>query len=814
MGGIVTNPMIFKQLALTIPRLVSPRVMLLACLVVALCGCSTAPKKTEPKELAKLSLDSQEEAQKLRDSGNLQAAAAKYQEALRYHPSPSVHYELGDVLEKLGRNSEAKAQYDLALARNPNMPEATQALERLNAKVELADRSMKGGPAAPLPASASREQKPPAASASSGQRQTPPAASAPPEQVPAGEPSQTVEATPKQETPPPPEEQVDVFDEDRKFREMSELQPPAPSSGEDRTLLESPAPHISPKEDSESLMTDTEEIYAGRGTEEVHSEPEEAGPEAASWEPTENEPVPTSVQVNPKPSSDTITEHTAEVNSKRTVVANPPKVKPLKGGRGLLNSLDSPPEITTAIYRLPSQEAAQTNSEQIFMQAFDTELASPDESGTKVLVAETTNRPGERGLGSRKRLPPEAPVTVDYGAKTRQAGTTKPAPSTQGSSPKTSTPEAKTKSTSTATTTSDSTAPTQEKKGFFDRMFGEDEITYPEPPTPEAEKSLPSPYGREREELDLRPFHAERLKGKRKVEYEIQTCKDRYYKNKDLEGAIRCLNDKKIDFPENPEIYYELGLILEDAGDYSLARKNLELAIRYDPNNVEYKKAAARLDVSRAKDMRVNGDYAGAQSLLRKTVERYPDLVEAHRELGMVYSADALAKERGLELGTAATPNLEEIVKKTWLYAEEAYQEVITLTEGDYKDWYNLGVAIQKQNRDDKHAAAIKAYEKCILLNPEYANAHYHLGILYESSNVSAAIKHYEIALSQARRMPKGEGQDLVIKCLGSLGELNWRTGNKEKAAEYLTEYIQYAPGDAYIEQMLNQITSEPTTEG
>lgn len=28
--------------------------------------------------------------------------------------------------------------------------------------------------------------------------------------------------------------------------------------------------------------------------------------------------------------------------------------------------------------------------------------------------------------------------------------------------------------------------------------------------------------------------------------------------------------------------------------------------------------------------------------------------------------------------------------------------------------------------------------------------------------------------------------------------------------AEYLTEYIQFAPGDAYIEQMLNQITSEP----
>lgn len=760
-GGNVLNPMTIKLLALTIPRMTVPRAVLLACFVVILSGCSTAPKKNEPKELAKLSLDCQEEAQKLRDEGNLQASAAKYQEALRYHPSPSVHYELGDVLERLGKNNEAKAQYDLALARNPNMPEATQALERLDAKMELADRSMQGGPAAPLSRSSSTEQPPPSKS------------------------TQTADTTPASGNPPPPEDQLDVFDEDRKFREMSELKPPPPSE-EDLTAAESPASRPKSGEDVDSLLATTEELYASeRGTSEVYTEKDQ-------WEPTEDEPVPTSKRAG----------------SKRTAEVNPARNKPLRGGRGLLNSLDTPPDISVAA-QLPSSGERHGENEPVFIHALATEPAGSDARDGDDLITKVSGKPGERGLSSRKRLPSEAPVPLDYERKAKTTETRKPSFTSEGAAPPPSSPPVKKE-----TTVSEPVEDTREKKGFLSRIFSPDEITYPEPPTPEVEKALPSPYGREREELDLRPFHAERLKGKRKIEYEIQTCKDRYYKEKDLEGAIRCFNDKKIDFPENPQIYYELGLILEDCGDYSLARKNLELAIRYDPNNEEYKKAVARLDVGRAKELRVNGNYAGAQAILKKTVEKYPDMVEAHRELGLVYSADALAKERGAEVGTPASPNLGEIINQTWLYAEQAYQEVVNLTEGDYKDWYNLGVAIQKQNRDDKRSAAVKAYEKSISLNPEYPNAHYHLGILYESSNVAAAIRHYEIALSQARRMPRNEGQDLVIKCLGSLGELNWRIGNKDKAAEYLTEYIQFAPGDAYIEEMLNQITTEPTNEG
>lgn len=717
---------------------------------VLILGCSSASKKTEPKELAKLSLDAQEEAQKLRDQGNLQAAAAKYQESLRYRPSPSAHFELGGLLEKQGKYDEARSQYELALAKNPDMPEADEALDRLAAREELGSPVPDKGPAV----AASQRSK----SASSESSQEP---------VPTPAPTQpAVVLTP---------EEKDIFDEDRKFLEMSELQPPKEDS--DIARRGSPPEEHYSDPDNEYFPEEQDELTGfGRGSEPVRTTPGEE-----LLQPTQ-----------PKVST------TKSSRPQRTQDLSPVKEKTLRGGRGLLNSLEHPPEIHLASSREDEFNGIPPAN---WMEAQVFTAVDPYSEMAEALQVARSGRPGERGLGGGRKLPKEAPLPPAGKAQARSV----PA------APENFTLEDRSKAPRpTAVPKAQPSTPPEEKKGFWARTFGPEEITYPDPPTPEAEKALPSPYGTGREELDVRPFHMDRLKGKRKVEFDVQVCKDRYYKEKDLEGAVRCFNDKKIDFPENALIYYELGLVLEDAGNYPLARKNMELAVRYDPTNEEYKKTLARLDVGRARSLRVDGNYAAALSILRRTIERYPDMVEAHRELGRVYATDAMAKERGLEEGTPSSADLAAIIKRTWNYAEQAYQEVVALSDGDYKDWYNLGVAIQKQNQDEKRTSAIKAYERSITLNPDYPNAHYHLGILYESSNVSKAQEHYEIALRQARQMPKEEGQDLVMRCLASLGELNWRIGNKEKAAEYLTEYIQFAPGDAYIEQMLNQITSEP----
>jgi len=170
----------------------------------------------------------------------------------------------------------------------------------------------------------------------------------------------------------------------------------------------------------------------------------------------------------------------------------------------------------------------------------------------------------------------------------------------------------------------------------------------------------------------------------------------------------------------------------------------------------------------------------------------------------------ALDKEEALGRSGVDDPEARGAIQKDWQQAEIAYFKVVAGEGGDYKDWYNYGNALQRQNEGEKNAAAIRAYEKSISLNSDYAASHFNLADLYESSNVGKAFEHYERALSLGRRIPPDEERGMVMNSLAALGELSWRTGNKGQAAEYLTEYIQYAPDDTYIEEMLEQITSEP----
>ncbi|NUN96763.1 MAG: tetratricopeptide repeat protein [Candidatus Omnitrophica bacterium] len=712
-------------------------------------GCSTASKKTEPKELAKLSLDAKEEAQKLRDDGNLQAAAAKYQEALRYSPTPSVHYELGEVLAKLGKTEEARSQFELAIAKNPGMPEAREGLERLEAQMSLAKQSSSGPQALPSTRSSSPSSASSKVTDASGSTGT-------------GAPSGGSKPVPQ-----------DVYEEDRLFAEMEKIQPPKGEPDSSMGAIETGDPQTSGADPADTLMADTEALYGrGRGS-------ETSGGDGGRYE-EEGFTVP-SAGAGARPAS---------------------KNRALRGGRGLLRGGPSLPAIVVAGQgeeEEPSSPSFPEWGESGDSESAASSISQMDEptarSGRADQVAMVTGKPGERGWGStRSRFPESAQILEE---RTRHTDRQTPKPSLQSGASS----AAQTKS---AEEEEGSRADKPDRPGLFE----EDVITYPERSQPKGSERLPSPYVSDKEELDVRPFHLERLKGRPKRELDLQVCKDRYYKEKDLEGAVRCFTDKKIDFPEEPTLYYELALVLEDAGDYTLARKNLELAMRYDPKNAEYPKTLARLEVGRAKSLRTQGNYPDAVAVLMPLVEKYPDMVEAHRELGRVYAADAVAKEGALAAGASNAGQLEADIKRTWLSSERAYDQVVNLTEGDFKDWYNLGLAIQRQWDDTKRAAAIKAYEKSISLNPEYASAHYHLGILYEGSNVTKALQHYELALGFARR--QADGKDLVNRCLASLGELNWRIGNKERAAEYLTEYIQNAPGDATVEEMLNQITSEP----
>jgi tetratricopeptide (TPR) repeat protein len=101
---------------------------------------------------------------------------------------------------------------------------------------------------------------------------------------------------------------------------------------------------------------------------------------------------------------------------------------------------------------------------------------------------------------------------------------------------------------------------------------------------------------------------------------------------------------------------------------------------------------------------------------------------------------------------------------------------------------------------------AAAAYRKALEIQPDYIDAHYNLANALEAQDVQGAIRHYEKALALARNQPDGAGIDMVTKTLRDLGSLYYRTGE----TDCLTEYIQYVPADAGIEEILDQITSVP----
>jgi len=523
------------------------RFLALSALLI-LVGCASSPKREEPKEMAKLSLDAQEEAQKLRDAGSFQASVAKYQEALRYHASPGIHVELGEVLAQLDRHEESRRQYELALAKNPGMPEAKTNIDRLDAKIELAEQTV---------------QKP--------ERRTP----APESFVADAEPAGSVDgfdefATDERQegnvdlTPPtedtlpddefeleefdlddydqgPPEESVakardeDFYQEERYFDDMEDIVPPSPGDeGAKRSVLDESAGDI--------VVSDSEDMFED-----------------------EFDTFPT----------DTVDDQGAGYS--------PSRVSRRSGGRGLLGPGQGTPSFEVATYTQPETTLDDFEVETAPLNEFEIASDEPASSRPPIIATRAARRQGGRGLTSTpRRISPGV-------SKSRSPSFANLDGDEPVSFSKAPISERVAKSLS------------EEKdmeKNFVSDLFDEgEEIDFPEPPKTEPPDRLPETYV-VRDGIDLtKHFGSNRFGPRDKVVLNIEACTKRYYEERDVRGAIRCLNGKKIDFADNAEIYFELARIYLKEGDYSSARKELELAVHYAPGNPTYQEALATTDI-------------------------------------------------------------------------------------------------------------------------------------------------------------------------------------------------------------------------
>jgi len=153
-------------------------------------------------------------------------------------------------------------------------------------------------------------------------------------------------------------------------------------------------------------------------------------------------------------------------------------------------------------------------------------------------------------------------------------------------------------------------------------------------------------------------------------------------------------------------------------------------------------------------------DYAAAETLLRKLVDREPASYVAWFDLGFVENAlgkldESIAAYRksvaakpdvfesnlnlGLQLAKSGQPDAEQFLR-----AATQLKPTSHVAEGQYRAWLSLAETIQKSKPEE----ALAAYQRAAALQPKEAEPHLAAGLLLEGeNNYAQAEQEYKQAL-------------------------------------------------------------------
>jgi len=155
---------------------------------------------------------------------------------------------------------------------------------------------------------------------------------------------------------------------------------------------------------------------------------------------------------------------------------------------------------------------------------------------------------------------------------------------------------------------------------------------------------------------------------------------------KTLEDALDYLRQKLKRDPDNPDLWVDMGVLLERKGDMTGAVRAFAKALELDSRN-----SHAWFHIGLAHIRQKN--YAGAEQALEKAVELDPKDAKAWFNLATV-----------------------RWTQENYTGAEQAVAKVAELDPKDAKAWFNLGMA---RSRQGNHAGAEQALESAIALDPD-----------------------------------------------------------------------------------------------
>jgi len=196
------------------------------------------------------------------------------------------------------------------------------------------------------------------------------------------------------------------------------------------------------------------------------------------------------------------------------------------------------------------------------------------------------------------------------------------------------------------------------------------------------------------------------------------------------------------------------------------------------------------------------GRWAEAEALCRQVVERFPRHAGAWRLLGQ------LSAQQG-----------------GWSQAVDCILRAIECSRPEALLYFDLAVALEQQGRTE---AAIQAFRQVLLLEPDVAEAHYHLGRLWNERDPDKSLLHFEraaelesnhvdflsklaAALVARQRSPEAlpiyqrliELEPADTRVLNNLGNLLQDQGQYQAAADLYQRAIRLEP--ALVEAHFNR---------
>jgi tetratricopeptide (TPR) repeat protein len=226
--------------------------------------------------------------------------------------------------------------------------------------------------------------------------------------------------------------------------------------------------------------------------------------------------------------------------------------------------------------------------------------------------------------------------------------------------------------------------------------------------------------------------------------------------------------------PEHDKARYNLGLLLEERGDFEGAGRQYELALAFNPRHPESHNALGSLLAGEGRTEEAIARYRAAIDAEPRFIQARYNLALQLAESGSLFEAEKHLRE-AIRINPGYTDALEtlgRVVARQGRHDEtvELYRRVLALDPGRFEVHYNLGLSFE--NLRDLETAE-RHYRAAIRLSPDLAEAHNNLAIvLYHS-------QRYDEAWEEVRRLEE-LGRPPHPDFLAALAEARPRPGAGE----------------------------------